>query len=446
MSLVAAEQQQQEDIQRDRPLLPWRVPVAANSAALLVDVVRMLASIEERQRQRRPEDQRRYERLVTAVVMDTLYHFLMQRPGELMVSRSGRVLNMRSRYIPDFYTRKTLPPLLDLMTEVNLLNQHKGQPGRKTSWEAYLTQTTITIGPALVHLAQRHRVTLGDIGENREGQEVVLLKGDNDADDDNLCRFGNLVEYHDTDQTRRIREEMREINARTALVNVSLRPGVNFGRPIDLRDRHQRRHFTKGDVTFTSGGRLFGGFWQEMRKAERFDGLLFRGRRCVELDYSAILPRLLYGTTGASLPEGLEGDPYRIAGYERSREGIKKVFGAMLFGEDLDRWTAYPREAAALFHPEECRPIQVVFEAIRKAHHPVGDHFGMGLGHRLQNLESTILVKVLLRLLQSGADVLSIHDAVLVSRDDTDEARTCMLEYFKKLVGIEGRVTIRESA
>ena len=49
------------------------------------------------------------------------------------------------------------------------------------------------------------------------------------------------------------------------------------------QDRSLRRIFTKG--CFDHGGRLFGGFWQELSKTARFDGLVINDEDIVELDY-----------------------------------------------------------------------------------------------------------------------------------------------------------------
>ena len=86
-----------------------------------------------------------------------------------------------------------------------------------------------------------------------------------------------------------------------------------------------------------------------MKKESRKAAITIDSCFTTELDYSAMLPRLLYGNVGATLPHELEADPYRISGFERSRKGIKKLFNAMLFGENLERWRSYPKEMAEYF-------------------------------------------------------------------------------------------------
>ena len=130
--------------------------------------------------------------------------------------------------------------------------------------------------------------------------------------------------------------------------------------------------------------------------------------------------------------------------FERSRKGIKKLFNAMLFGENLEQWRSYPKETAEYFHPEERRSVQVVMEAIRTAHHPVKEHFGTGIGHALQNLESEILVEVLMRMKKKNLPGLPVHDAVIVKKEDRNEVRGIMLSAFKSKAGIEGIVPLAQ--
>jgi len=351
------------------------------------------------------------------------------------------VLDVRSRYRPDYFTSKTLPALLDQLAVTQIISQAKGQPGRKPALGAYVNQTTIAAGTHLTDLITRQGVTLDDIGEDHQGQEVVLLKGLDD--EDNGTSKLELVEYEDTEHTNTIRADVRQINEWLMTLDLSWfrYAGVDLS-GLDIRDRHLRRHFTRS--SFESGGRLFGGFWQGMKKESRKTAITIDGCFTTELDYSAMLPRLLYGNAGAMLPHELDADPYRIPGFERSRKGIKKLFNAMLFGENLEQWRAYPKETAEYFHPEERRTVQAVMEAIRTAHYPVKEYFGTGIGHALQNLESEILVAVLMRMKNKNLPGLPVHDAVIVKREDRSEVRDIMLSVFRTKTGIEGRVPLSE--
>lgn len=436
---------------RDRAFNPWRIPSGKPSHQLLSSVLRILSDHEKvkpRLRKRRAQDQQRYERLVSAVIMDVTYNHVSDEPGQIRISRSGRVLNWRSRYTPDFYTQKTLPGVLDSMKETQLIRETKGQPGRRPEFAKYTHQTTIAASERLAVMVEQCGVTVQDISSDYEGQEIVILKGDKKSDeegddDEDDEGPGNLIDYQDTNQTNDYRDEVKKINAHIAEAEITL-----FGysglpsevvRRVDLRARYLRRYFTMG--SFESGGRLFGGFWQQMSKEHRKAALLIQGRFITELDYGSMLPRLLYGKAWATLPANLDHDPYAVPGFLRSRKAIKKLFGAMLFGENLSKWTKYPDGIEELFHADERKPVQEVMRAIMEAHHHVRHLFGTRIGHKLQYIESEILVDVLLELIRKDVVALPIHDAVLVAQDEAERTKGVMLAVFRRYAGIEGRVS-----
>lgn len=432
---------------RDRAFNPWRVSATDRGKELVSAVLSMLTDHEKakpRLRKRRALDQQRYERLVSSVTLDSAYHHVTKELGELRISRSGRVLNWRSRYNPTFYTQKTLPTLLDSMIETGLITENRGQRGRKPCFARYTNQTTITTGPRLGSLIQQCGITLQDMATSYEGQEIIILKGEKSEDEETDEGEGptSLIDYEDSDLTNAYRAEVRTINTFLSQANIQLfhyaRLPHEVMRSIDTTERFLRRYFTRGK--FDRGGRLFGGFWQSMKKEYRKAAILINSQSIEELDYSTMLPRMLYGKVGSTIPKELEEDLYRIPGFIRSRQGIKKLFGAMLFSSSLPKWTTYPKETAEHFHPEELHHVQEVMKAIRIAHHPIKQQFGTGVGHHLQFVESEILIDVLLELQKREIVALPIHDAVLVPREESRQAREIMLRVFEAHVGIDGKV------
>ena len=102
---------------------------------------------------------------------------------------------------------------------------------------------------------------------------------------------------------------------------------INSETDVDLSECRLRRYFTRG--SFESGGRLFGGFWQELKKTQR-KNIIIDDEEAVSLDYSQMGPRILYGVCRT---RPTTQDCYMVPGYERDRNGIKKVFNAMTFAE-----------------------------------------------------------------------------------------------------------------
>ena len=79
---------------------------------------------------------------------------------------------------------------------------------------------------------------------------------------------------------------------------------------------------------FDSGGRLFGAFWENLPKDVRLRGINIEGEHVIGLDYSQLNPLLAYSLAKAQPPSG---DAYTPPGLEDCRDGVKKVFNAMLF-------------------------------------------------------------------------------------------------------------------
>jgi hypothetical protein len=91
---------------------------------------------------------------------------------------------------------------------------------------------------------------------------------------------------------------------------------------------------------------MFGGFWMDLPKARRLAAITISGEPVVELDFRAMMPRLLYAQVGQSYPA--DEDPYAFPGISSGcREGVKKLFASLAFGPAaLQRW---PRGCRGLF-------------------------------------------------------------------------------------------------
>ena len=180
---------------------------------------------------------------------------------------------------------------------------------------------------------------------------------------------------------------------------------------------------------------MFGGFWQQLRKHERRQGLRIEGEKAVELDYGQVGPRILYGMAGH---QPGSDDLYSMPRYQQQRDGIKRVMSAMIFAEE--RLERFPKDTKKLFRPGD--RISEVVEAIEAKHPLIKDHFHQGLGHDAQFIESNILVDVLLALRGTGIVALPIHDAVMVPASKVSITKEIMLDVFTAHAHVQGIVTI----
>jgi hypothetical protein len=320
------------------------------------------------------------------------------------------------------------PYILDLMAkpEMGYIEQNVAAPIQGVS-----RSTVIRPGPRLLDRIEEHDLQLVDLGEHPHG-ETIILKRTKDRDD--YWDEGGLEEYDDDAVTERYRSEIADINDWLAAADLRFNPaGIPWPHTsFDIAARRLRRIFTQG--RFTSGGRLFGGFWQELRKHERQQGLYIGGEKAVELDYGQVGPRILYGMAGQQPPSD---DLYAMPGYYQQRAGIKRVMSAMIFASDtLNR---FPKETKKEFRRSD--KIAEVLSEIERRHPLIKDYFYRGLGHDAQFIESQIMVEVLLTLKDRGVVALPIHDAVMVPCSAAALAKKIMLDVFHGHAHVEGIVT-----
>lgn len=419
---------------RDRFLDPWRRWKTSRSRDAFGDIARQIASYEEyrslRKRRRRRADQLIFELSVEAVVADLVHRHLSEPDAWLAVSLSNRVLGRRNRYRSPVLS-KVLPRLLQNMSapDMGWLVLRKGV---RREWFGKGRVSTIKAGPRLVRRIEQQGLGFEDL--RRDGShEVIILKRPRES----IWDRGAWVEYRDSDETRRYREEVRRINAWLEAADIECEPWAsNDPRHIPDPGQRQLRRYFNG--SFREGGRLFGGFWQHLPRETRGRAIRINGEPIATLDYRQSVPRLLYAREGI---DPKTEDLYQIAGLPEAlaaREGVKKVMNAMLFEGDLKR---FPRETRKHFHRR--LKLRDVASLIAAQHRRVAHHFGTGIGLKLMCQESEILVDVLLRLIDDKVVALPLHDAVLVPKSAWSLAQKIMESVFETHAGVRGRVEVK---
>ena len=295
---------------------PHRAPRSDDAKALVEDVLIQLQSFErlykKRKRARKAIDQEIFEETVTAVICDVIHRHLEDANGAVAVRLSNRLLGTSSRYRPRALGKK-LPALLEELSEPEMAFLEMTKGGRELVWEEaeeggedriyYKGKATeIRAGHRLVRRIEDYGIGFDDL-KRLSTAEVIILKGPKVGN-----RDGERLEYDDTRQTARWRSEMREINGSWKMPTSGSHDDDD-DHPVDLSQRQLRRVFNNG--SFNQGGRLFGGFWMELKKERRREDLRIGGLAIAELDYGQMALRLLYGMRGATPPEG---DLYAIPG------------------------------------------------------------------------------------------------------------------------------------
>lgn len=397
---------------------------------------------EKRRRARRPDDQFRHELMVEALVCDALRRNIVAPGGAVAVSLSK---DRRSRYEPTPY--KPMRGLLDALSsdELKILTFTLGQKpeigrGRRT---------TISVGPALTDMAVG--LTLDDFGRRSGGEPIILRQahqrvaqygGEELADAFEIfattgAELGEIVSYPDHPEADRLRDQMHRVNDGLDQADIVCNAvSIKSDKFIDAGDRWLRRVFNNGHFDLRHGGRLTGGFWMEMSKAARRKAIRLQGEPITELDFKAMMPRLLYARNGESYPP--QSDPYLLPGLSPPyRGGVKTMFSALLYGPTaLKQW---PRGCARKFG--NCHRHEDILALLRRHHEAVASRFGTLVGFEMMRTESDIMVRILLTCLSRDIAVLPIHDAVLAPTSRADDVAAVMLDVFHAETGAEAALS-----
>jgi hypothetical protein len=377
----------------------------------------------KRKRALRSKDKLTFFQALIPLVANLIHHYLIGSPGQgIPVPRSKKALGKKgNRYQPSF--PRSFPRILDALCDLGFaketIGKYSGFPGQSR-------QTTVRAGPKLIELIRQQKITLEDLDAG-EGDEVIILRRAKHGYGDE----GERIPYTDNATTNRFRSELRAINDWLAKADISF-DAASSTRPVNVQARRLRRQFTLG--RFDRGGRLFGGFWEPLPKVARRDGIRIDGEPVVGLDYSQLNPLLAYHVAGATPPSD---DAYTLLGLETCRDGVKKVFNAMLFKHPVVK---FPKGARGLF-PRRVR-CEDVTDAILQLHPKLRVFLPSGeIGHQLQFLESEIMMCVLRKCQERNIVALPVFDCVVVKASAEGTVREIMRREFKAVAGLD--VTVK---
>ncbi|WP_342714498.1 hypothetical protein AAFG22_22305 [Bradyrhizobium sp. B024] len=394
----------------------------ANSAELQAAVRRLAdtlmaheAASGSRQRARKEADASKFLATVEALACNLILLKATGSNSKLAVPRSHTVIWQGNPVLGQHFLAA-----IDLLSAKGLIAE--GRRGYRFSDRAKMRSLIEPLEPLADHLPLappewRAICQLDD-------PVLVILKEGKDED-------GNAaaIAYRETAQSKKLTNQVRRINdfLREADIDVSCQDdtGLSLGRDgqiIAPYRRSLRRIFNNG--TWQHGGRLAGGFWLSMQRAER-QRIRIDGQCVAEVDYRQLFPRLAYVRAGAPQPEG---DLYDVFGDGTGRDGCKKIMNALLFAKGpLKNWPEDTRQ----YFPSGTK-LRTAVEVLTAKHVPIAHLFGKGLGFQLMRIESDMLIEVLMELAIAGVTALPLHDAVLVAESHADIAQKTMRAVFER--------------
>ncbi len=334
--------------------------------------------------------------IVTAAIWEA--GFLGRR---ISYSRRRDWYRQRRRYLHNDVSRDRVCRAVEALISEGILVDHVVAPaGVATGW-----QSTFRPAPALAQVDAPSCPV--------PAVEVIRLR-----DED-----GDLIDYVDTERTHRERRFLRAFNEalhESTLDFHSNWPGTN---DVSVAGCHRNRIrlrflYRVFNVSWTRGGRFYGGWWQGLpRDARRW--LVLDGEPTVELDYAQIHPRLLYKSTGQSL----DGDAYDVPGWRRPI--VKIAFNILLNAMNIGSALGAIQHGCDMSCEEAARLI----DAIKIRHDKVRGLFHSGIGLKLQSEDARMAKVVMNRLLLKAAvGVYPIHDSFIVASRQEGMLREAMAE------------------
>ncbi|WP_375276189.1 hypothetical protein [Methylorubrum thiocyanatum] len=387
-----------------------------------------------RKRARRGVDHHHHLTAVEGVVANLAHTVLMPpETGRIAVLLKHGARGCRRYDNPAF--GKPFSGLLSRLDAMDVLSVR----GPSSPWgEASSIAPTVTFASQV----RGRGIRLSDFGR-LPGEETILLKHKARKGLAHSGSVGGLVDYEDTASTVEMRKTVEGLNIHLEGADVTF---VDDGRgPIDHRQRRLLRHFVQlpddDAPRFDRGGRLFGGFWQNLKR-DRRAGIRVEEEPVVDLDFASMFPRLAYATTGKEPPEG---DLYAIEGLgPEHRPALKLAVNTLLF--DDFRRSSWPAPAS-----EEDPRLPAEWTVARTkaaflARHPaLRGCFGVGLGYSLMHRESVILIHVLEEMRSRGVVGLGLHDGILVPWSRASEAKAVMEMIGREIISQALPVTMKTS-
>lgn len=264
------------------------------------------------------------------------------------------------------------------------------------------------------------------------------------------------IAFDETDETRSMVERIQVINK--ALSNhwydleisdpdlISLQKRLSDDPDNDKVLRFDRRYIYRvfNDAHFTTGGRFYGGWWQNVPREYR-KHIIVNGKPTIELDYSNQHPTILYAWEEAIRPKdcysGIVQVPELPIGKTASdlRDMVKAAFNAMLNSNKILRNA--PDGVQPWLYGMKWSELK---EAIMEFHAPIRHHFFTGVGLRLQKADSDIAERVMLHFATKGIAILPLHDSFIMHHGYENELRDVMDAAFVELTGLTPKIDAKE--
>ena len=208
---------------------------------------------------------------------------------------------------------------------------------------------------------------------------------------------------------------------------------------IDFSRVQLRRMFSRGSLDFH--GRLYGGWWQNIPALYRRH-ITIDGYKTREVDFSGIVPRILYAKKGIQLP--LDTDIYDLGlpGWEGKSDPRRPIVKAYVNALINDEKETYKLSTEAL---EQLQMSQDQLKQLfLNRHEAIRDSLATKDGLRAMRIESNIAMTVLLECKARGIVALPIHDSFVVRAGEAsvlaDIMKYSFMHHLKAAIGTKADI------
>ena len=190
------------------------------------------------------------------------------------------------------------------------------------------------------------------------------------------------------------------------------------------------------DDRLQTGGRFYGGWWQEIPSHFR-RYIVIDNIQTIECDFSGLHPSILYAESGHSIPQ----DPYSPIAGKNHRDIIKRCFNAMLNAKRT--MTQAPKGVD--ISPTGLKWHEIV-ERIMKHHSPIKRYFFTGAGLWLMKKDSDLAEQMMLLFVMRRKPCLPVHDSFIVQEGDANQLLQDMSDTFEEQYGVTPEIKINKAS
>ena len=352
-----------------------------------------------------------------------------------------------TRYQGEIHKFRYRKQALNILDELGFITQEKG------SWRLQ-KQTVVYVDNSL--LAYFSNLGTADYYFKRD-ESIVLRET---ITTPWFKKIKKNLDYEDNTTTNQMREEVEELNTALRLLDIKYISSSSSS----SRDRRSRnnsssniaeeetayiplvsplckdtsynqihRIFSHG--SFKLGGRMYGGYWINLEKELR-KGMTINDEPCSEVDFNSMHIAQLYALDGYSFSDDYDAyDIPELLAMGVSRNGIKKQTQRMI-NKDSPATSFSHCSDATIKREFKGLDYDSTIQLITDKHPKIAKHFYSGIGLKLANDESRIMIDVIKKLIKLDIPALPLHDALITQSKHAKKVQELMQERFFEFYGV----------